>query len=240
MSGHSKWSKVKHQKAVTDVVKARDFTKASRAITVAVSEGGGISDPEKNFRLRLAVEKARSVNMPKENIQRAIDKALSGSGFAFEEVEYEGYAKGGVAIVVEATTDNRQRTSANVKHAFDHAGGSLAVPGAVNFMFERLGVIVVPRDGSHTLDQVLDIAITRGAQDVVERLDVFEIYTTVSQLRLIKEGIESAGFVVENTEIIMKPKVPVEVTDEVRQSAEQLVEQLEALDDVQKVFTSVD
>jgi len=240
MSGHSKWSKVKHQKAVTDVVKARDFTKASRAITVAVSEGGGIVDPEKNFRLRLAIEKARGVNMPKENIARAIDKALSGVGQAFEQVEYEGYALGGVALVVEATTDNRQRTSANVKHAFDHAGGSLAVPGAVNFMFVRLGVIVVERDDLHTYDQMLEVAIAAGANDVIERIDVFEIYGAVADLRHIKEGIEMAGFSVENIEIIMKPIVPVEVTAEVREKAEQLVEQLQALDDVQKVFTSVD
>ncbi len=240
MSGHSKWSKVKHQKAVTDVVKARDFTKASRAITVAVSEGGGIADPEKNFRLRLAIEKARSVNMPKENIARAIDKGVSGSGLSFEQVEYEGYAKGGVALVVEATTDNRQRTSANVKHAFDRAGGSLAVPGAVNFMFERLGVIVVAHDGSRTFDQVLDAAITSGAQDVVERSDAFEIYTTVSELRRTKEAIGLAGFAIENTEIIMKAKAPVIVSDEIRMMTDELVAQLEALDDVQKVFTSVD
>jgi YebC/PmpR family DNA-binding regulatory protein len=240
MSGHSKWSKVKHQKAVTDVVKAREFTKASRAITVSVSEGGGIGDPEKNFRLRLAVEKARSVNMPKENIQRAIDKALSGSGIAFEQVEYEGYGPGGVAIVVEAATDNRQRTSSNVKHTFDHAGGSLAVPGAVNFMFARLGVIVVERDQVHTFDELLEVAIANGAQDVIEQSDVFEVYTTVVQLRQIKEGIEQAGYTVENTEIIMKPTVSVDVTDDVRVTTEQLVEALEALDDVQKVFTSID
>lgn len=240
MSGHSKWSKVKHQKAVTDVVKARDFTKASRAITVAVSEGGGIADPDKNFRLRLAIEKARSVNMPKENIQRAIDKALTGSGFALEEVEYEGYAKGGVALVVEATTDNRQRTSANVKHTFDRAGGTLAVPGAVNYMFERLGVIVVSRDETHSYDQLLDVAIAIGAQDSIERSDVFEVYSSIVALRSVKEGIEQAGYVVENTEIIMKPKVHVQVDDEVRAMVNQLVEQLEALDDVQKVFTSVD
>ena len=240
MSGHSKWSKVKHQKAVTDVVKAREFTKASRAITVAVHEGAGIADPEQNFRLRLAVEKARSVNMPKENIERAIDKALSGSGQPFEQVTYEGYGAGGVAYVVEAATDNRQRTSANIKHTFDHAGGSLAVPGAVNFMFVRRGVVIVEKNSNRTYDELLEAAIIAGAQDVVDRVDVYEVFSDVPSLRQVKESLQSAQWLVQNAEIIMTPTVSVEVSEDVRQKAEELVEQLEALDDVQKVFTSVD
>ncbi len=240
MSGHSKWSKVKHQKAVTDVVKARDFTKASRAITVAVHEGGGIVDPDQNFRLRLAVEKARSVNMPKENIERAIDKALSGNGQPFEQVTYEGYGAGGVAFVVEAATDNRQRTSANVKHTFDHAGGSLAVPGAVNFMFTRRGVVVVEKNSQGSFDQMLEAAIAAGASDVVDRSDLYEVYTEVQLLKQVKDSLHATGWIIQNTEIIMSPTVAVEVAGEIREKAQELVEQLEALDDVQKVFTSVD
>lgn len=137
MSGHSKWSKVKHQKATTDVVKAVAFTKASRGIMMAVREGGGITDPEKNFRLRLAIEKARAVNMPKENIARAMEKAAGGAAGDIEPITYEGYGPGGVALLVEAATDNRNRTVSVIKHMFERHGGTLGGPGSVSFLFTR-------------------------------------------------------------------------------------------------------
>lgn len=137
MSGHSKWSKVKHQKETTDAVKSQAFTRASRSLTIAVKEGGGVTDPDKNFRLRLAIDQARSVNMPKETIERAIARGLGGGGESVESVIYEGYGPGGVGYLVYAITDNHQRTGAMLKHTFEHSGGSLAAPHAVEYLFER-------------------------------------------------------------------------------------------------------
>lgn len=137
MSGHSKWSKVKHQKETTDAVKSQAFTRTSRALTVAVKEGGGVSDPNKNFRLRLAIDQARAVNMPKETIERAIERGVGGGSDPVESVTYEGYGPGGVAYLVYATTDNHQRTAALLKHTFEHEGGSLSAPHAVEYLFEK-------------------------------------------------------------------------------------------------------
>lgn len=239
MSGHSKWSKVKHQKATTDAVKSTAFTKASRAITVAVHEGGGIADPEKNFRLRLAIEKAREVNMPRDTIERAIAKAVSSGTNAMEQVMYEGYGPGGVAMLVEAATDNRQRTSANIKHQFDRAGGSLASPGAVSYLFVRSGVLVIEKNGK-TLDAMLDAALRAGADDVIERTDMFEIYTKAGDVVHVRDQVAQAGWIVDNWEIIMKPVqafVPDEAT---RQKNAELIETLESDDDVQKVFSNLE
>lgn len=237
MSGHSKWSKVKHQKATNDVVKAAAFTKASRAITIAVREGGGVTDPDHNFHLRLAIEKAREVNMPKENIERAIDKGAGAGGGTFEQIAYEGYGPSGIAMYIEAATDNRQRTASLVKQLLDHAGGSLAGPGAVSYLFERVGVMTVPRQ-SASLDQIFSLALESGARDVVEMDDVFEVYTTPSDLLRVKKGIEGS-VPAENAMIVMKPKVSVAPSPEVAGKVQDLVEALLALDDVQSVFTNV-
>ncbi len=175
MSGHSKWSKVKHQKATTDVVKGAAFTKAAAAIIVAVREGGGITDPDKNFRLRLAVEKAHDVNMPKENIERAIERGAGSEGRTIESINYEAYGPGGVAIIIDAATDNRQRTVAEIKNTLDRHGGVLAAPGAVDFLFRRLGVIIIPKTPALGFDAILEKAINAGADDVVAQNDLFEI-----------------------------------------------------------------
>ncbi len=239
MSGHSKWSKVKHQKATTDAVKGREFTKASRAITVAVREGGGVTDPDHNFRLRLAVEKARMVNMPKENIQRAIEKGSSTGGEQFEQIMYEGYGPGGVALCIESTTDNRQRTVAEVKNLLDRAGGTLAGPGAVAYLFDRCGILVVPKD-SRSFDALLEEALTAGATDVIEKDDVFEVYAGVAHISRAKEYLSQKGIPVEYTAIIMKPKTEIQVEATLASKVLQLVESLESLDDVQTVFTNAD
>ncbi len=236
MSGHSKWSKVKHQKATTDVAKAIAFTKASRGITVAVREGGGISDPDKNFHLRLAIEKARFVNMPKENIERAIEKGRGASGETYEQITYEGYGPGGVAVFIEAATDNRQRTASFVKQALDRAGGALGGPGAVSYLFDRVGVMTVPRVGV-SADRVFSVALDAGAQDVLEADDVFEIYTAPEDLLRVKKGIEGE-LACENAMIVMKPKVMATVNGDTEVKVNNLVEALEALDDVQMVFTN--
>lgn len=231
MSGHSKWSKVKHQKATTDVVKSAAFTKATHAIAIAVREGGGVTDPNSNFHLRLAVEKARAVNMPKENIERAIAKA-SGEGVgAIEQVMYEGYGPGGVAMMIEATTDNRQRTVSQIKNVLERAGGTLASPGAVSFQFQKRGVLTVPKSGL-TLDTLIAAAVDAGADDVVERTDLFEVYTAPNQLFHVKKSLEEKRTAIDNAVLIMHPMTTVEA------SVDALVSELESLDDVQNVYTN--
>lgn len=239
MSGHSKWSKVKHQKATTDAVKSSAFTKASRAITVAVHEGGGIGDPEKNFRLRLAIEKAHDVNMPKENIQRAIDKATASDAASFEQIVYEGYGPGGVAILVEAATDNHQRTSANIKHVFDHAGGSIASPGAVSYLFKRCGILVVEKNDL-TYDTLFADALEANADDVVEKEDMYEVYTPATTVTQVKDALTAKGCIVDNWEVIMVPLAMVRPPDEIRAKNDTLISLLEELDDVQHVFSAME
>lgn len=239
MSGHSKWSKVKHQKASTDAVKSQAFTKASRAITVAVREGGGITDSDKNFHLRLAIEKAKEVNMPKDTIERAIERGAAAGGASFEQILYEGYGPGGSAILVSAATDNRQRTAANIKHLFDRAGGTLTAPGAVSFQFKQSGVLIIPKL-EHTFDQVLEAAVSAGADDVIERTDVYEVYASRGNLMAVKERLTGAAFPVENTELIMRPNNVIVPPDDVREKVGGLVDALEALDDVQQVFTNIE
>lgn len=238
MSGHSKWSKVKHQKATTDVVKSFAFTKASRAITVAVKEGGGITDPNSNFHLRLAVERAHEVNMPKENIERAIARGAGEGAAAIEQILYEGYGPGGVAILMEAATDNRKRSVSQVKNVLERGGGTLASPGAVSFQFVRRGVLTVPKQGI-TLDALLSAAIDAGAQDVVETADLYEVYTQDATLPAVKQALEAARIPIENTTRIMCPITPMEGDTALRAKTDELVGALEALDDVQAVFTNL-
>ncbi|MEK7073723.1 MAG: YebC/PmpR family DNA-binding transcriptional regulator [Patescibacteria group bacterium] len=238
MSGHSKWSKVKHQKATTDAVKSRAFTWASRALSVSVREGGGMTDPDKNFHLRLAIEQARAVNMPKDTIERAIERASGAGATSYENLLYEGYGPGGVAYLVEAATDNHQRTASEVKHEFEHVGGSLATPGAVSYQFRHSGVVVVSKAGQ-TFDTMFEVALEAGADDVIERDDVFEIYTRGSVLPQVKHYLETSGQTVEHAGFIMKTGNPVEPSDDVRQKNEHLVEALESLEDVQNVYTTM-
>jgi YebC/PmpR family DNA-binding regulatory protein len=238
MSGHSKWSKVKHQKATTDVVRGREFTKASRAITIAVREGGGVADPNHNFRLRLAIEKAREVNMPKENIERAIQKGKGTSGVQIEQIMYEGYAPGGVALCIDTATDNRQRTVAEVKNIVERAGGSLGGPGAVAYLFDRCGILIVAKDVG-SADTIFAVAVEAGAQDVQERDDVYEVYASVQKLAEVKEGVEKKGIAVQATLLVMRPKMSIQVDEGINQKIQALVAQLEDHDDVQAVFTNV-
>lgn len=180
MSGHSKWSKVKHQKATTDVVKSAAFTKASHAITMAVKEGGGITDPSLNFHLRLAIEKAHAVNMPKENIERAIATAVRTDASSIEQVVYEGYGPYGIAVYISAATDNRQRTVSQIKNIIEHAGGTLVSPGALSYLFEKQETGIVPRQGmgmAATDEQKRSIDAFCAQLESLE--DVQAIYTNV-------------------------------------------------------------
>lgn len=238
MSGHSKWSKVKHQKATTDVLKAARFTQASRAITVAVKEGGGLTNPDDNFHLRLAIEKARAVNMPKENIERLIAKAKGEGGNAITTVTYEGYAPYGVAVYIEGVTDNIKRTVGFVKQILEHAGGGLASPGAVSYLFERKGVITVPV-ASTTFDTLFELGVELAALDVVEMADVYEVYTKPNDVMRIKTAIEEKGIVTETAQLMMHPTTTVELTPDKRAIVVDILERLEALDDVQEVFANL-
>lgn len=238
MSGHSKWSKVKHQKASTDAVKSQAFTKTSRAITIAVTQGGGIGDPEKNYHLRLALEKAREVNMPKDTIERAIERGTKGGSNGIESILYEGYGPGGVALVVEAATDNRARTVSEIKHVLERLGGTLAGRDAVNFLFTQVGEIKVPT-GAVTLERMMEIAIDAGADDVAESGDFLVLYTKTTMLSHVKEKIEKAGIPIVDSGFVFKPLAPVAPDPRIAQRIQELTHELESLDDVQKVFTNV-
>ncbi len=233
MSGHSKWSTIKRQKGANDAKRGAVFTKMGREISIAARLGGG--DPEANYRLRLAVEKARSVNMPADNIKRAIEKATgAGSGDAYEEIVYEGYGPGGVAVLVEAATDNRNRTAADVRAIFTKAGGSLAGAGSVAWQFEPLGVISVPREGADP-DEIALVAIDAGATDVDTEADPLEISTTPGDLEAVRRAMEAAGIKVESAELTMQPKSSVTIDgNDVRKNL-RMIETLEDHDDVQRV-----
>src|SRR5688572_22325393 len=238
MSGHSKWSTIKRQKGANDAKRGALFTKVAREISVAARQGGG--DPDANYRLRLAIEKARSVNMPADNIKRTIEKA-SGGGDAeqFEEIVYEGYGPGGVAVLVEAATDNRNRTAAEVRSIFAKTGGQLAGSGAVAWQFEVRGVITVVRDGVDA-DEVALAAIDAGAADVDSETDPIEIYTEPAELFNVRKAIEDAGIAVDDAESAMIAKQTVSLEADQVRKALRLVELLEDLDDVQRVTTNVD
>jgi YebC/PmpR family DNA-binding regulatory protein len=238
MSGHSKWSTIKRQKGVNDSKRSAMFTKVAREVAVAARTGGG--DPDANYRLRLAVEKARSINMPADNIKRAIEKATGGGDAEqYEEIVYEGYGPGGVAILVEAATDNRNRTAAEVRSIFAKAGGQLAGSGAVAWQFEPRGLVTVPRDGSDA-DDVALAAIDAGAVDVDVEADPIEIYTEPGDLEQVRLALESAGVNVEAAETAMLAKQTVSLDADHVRKALRLVELLEDLDDVQRVTANVD
>ena len=234
MSGHSKWSTIKRQKGVTDAKRSAVFTKVAREISVAARQGGG--DPDANYRLRLAIEKARSVNMPADNIKRTIDKATGGGDAEqYEEIVYEGYGPGGVAVLVEAQTDNRNRTAAEVRSIFTKSGGQLAGSGAVAWQFEPRGLISVASNGVD-VDEVALAAIDAGAEDVdTDDDEMVEIYTSPGDLEAVRKALERAGVAVESAEATMIPKQHVDLDSSKARQALRLVELLEDLDDVQRV-----
>ena len=239
MSGHSKWSTIKRAKGITDAKRSAVFTKVAREISVAARQGGG--DPDANYRLRLAIEKARSVNMPADNIKRTIDKATGGAeGETYEEIVYEGYGPGGVAILVEAATDNRNRTAGEIRSIFTKAGGSLAASGAVAWQFEPRGLITIPADG-HDPDEVALTAIDAGAEDVdTSGEETVEVYTTPAGLQQVRQALDAAGLPVESAESAMIAKNTVEVDQQRARQNLRLVEMLEDLDDVQRVTANFD
>ncbi len=238
MSGHSKWSSIKHKKAATDAKRGKLFTKLARAITIAARDGGG--DPAGNPSLQLAIDKARAASMPKDNIQRAVDRG-TGEGTdaaAIESVLYEGYGPGGAAILVEALTDNRNRTSAEVRHAFDRSGGSLGEPNSVAWMFEKRGVIVL--DPERYGEDDLIAAIDAGAEDVVAEDDDLRVLTAPTDMTTVREALEADGVEIESADITMEPKTTVEVTESDAKSLLRLMETLDDHDDVDAVHANFD
>src|SRR5205807_9628120 len=209
MSGHSKWASIKHKKAVVDARRGQHFTKLARAITVAAREGGG--DPEGNPSLALAIQKARDASMPKDNIERAIAKG-TGAGVDADQIEtvlYEGYGPGGVALLIEALTDNRNRTGADVRHLLSKHGGNLGEPGSVSYLFDKRGGIVV--DASRYDEDHLIPAIDAGAEDIGLDEDVFEIITEPADLAAVREALRSTGVEIESADVTQRPKVRVPV-----------------------------
>jgi YebC/PmpR family DNA-binding regulatory protein len=240
MSGHSKWSSIKHKKGAADKKRGVLFSKLSRAIIVAAREGG--PDPAANLALQNAVEKAKSYSMPKDNIERAIAR---GSGAdadanAYETVIYEGYGAGGVAILVEALTDNRNRTASDVRAAFGKHDGNLGATGAVAWQFERRGVVLVNADGVDE-DELMLAAAEGGADDVELDGSSYQITTAVENLAAVREAVEAAGFTVESAELTMIPKTTIEIDDEnTAKKILRLIDTLEDSDDVQDVYANFD
>ena len=238
MSGHSKWAGIKHKKAIVDAKRGQAFTRASREITIAAKEGGG--NQEGNFRLRLAMQKAREINMPTDKIQNAIKRGTGElAGERLEEVRYEGYGPAGVAVMVDALTDNRNRTSASIRHRLSKLGGNLAERNAVGWMFERKGVIVA-NAGKNDPEEVGLAAIEAGADDVQVDGKSIEITAPPNAFEKVKSAVESLGVNVENAEITMQPKQTVPVDESKAAAVLRLLEALEEEDDVQQVYANFD
>jgi YebC/PmpR family DNA-binding regulatory protein len=238
VSGHSKWAGIKHKKAVVDARRGQTFTRASREVTIAAKEGGG--DPEHNFRLRLAVQKAREVNMPADRIQSAIDRGTGAAkGEALEELRYEGYGPAGVAILVDAVTDNRNRTAPAIRHVFSKNGGNLGEANSVSWMFERKGVITVRVD-KRDPEEIGLAAIEAGADDVQVESDSVEITTEPASFEAVRKALEGSGVPIENAELTMQPKQTVAVGEDKAAAVLRLLEALEEDDDVQQVYANFD
>ncbi len=234
MAGHSKWANIKHRKEAQDNKKGKIFTKIARELTVAAKIGGG--DPASNSRLRLALDKARAANMPKDNVERAIKKGTGeGNDQVFEDITYEGYAPGGVGILVKTLTDNRNRTIMEVRTVITKRGGSMAEAGSVAWQFENKGIIEVPVTACSE-DDIMNHALEAGAEDVVIDGDIYSIITEPSEFENVKKHLEDNNIQIDFAELSMKPKTTIDVEGEAAKKLIALVEALEDLDDVQEVY----
>jgi len=240
MSGHSKWSSIKHKKGAADAKRGQLFTKLTRALIVAAKDGG--PDPAANLALQNAIEKARAASMPKDNIERAIARG-AGTGAdaaAYEHISYEGYGPGGVAVYVDVLTDNRNRTAGEVRHVFARHDGNLAESGAVSWLFERKGVVLVDRDTTDE-DELTLAAADAGAEDVAEEGSSYEVTCAPEDLHAVRESLDSAGITVTDAEVTMLPKTTVSIEDEaVARKVLKLIDGLEENDDVQDVYANFD
>ena len=237
MAGHSQFKNIMHKKGKQDAIRSKLFSKLAREITVAAKLG--LPDPAMNARLRAAVIAARAENMPKDNIERAIKKAAGADGENYDEVRYEGYAPGGVAVIVEALTDNRNRTAGEVRSSFAKAGGALAETGAVSFMFDRVGLIVFDRKAADD-EAMLEAAIEAGADDVVSGAEEHEVITSIEALREAQKALEARFGEPEKATIVWRPQTTVAVDDEAGEKILRLIDALEDNDDVQNVTANVE
>lgn len=238
MAGHSKWSTIKRAKGAADAKRANLFTKLAREITV--SARAGIPDSEANPRLRIAIQKARSENMPKDNIQRAVDRAAGGAdGANYDEVTYEGYGPGGIALIIDTMTDNRNRTVGEIRAAMTRSGGNLGESGSVAWMFDLVGLIVLPLDG-HDEDELQMAAIESGAVDVALEGDVLEVYTESTDLHTVAGALTESGIESTTVELIKRPQTPMQPDTDTALKVIRLIEKLEDLDDVQTVYSNLD
>ena len=240
MAGHSKWANIKHRKGKADAQRGKIFTKIGREIAIAVKEGG--ADPATNGKLRDVIAKAKASNMPNDNINRSIKKASGESeSVVYEEITYEGYAPGGVAIIAEVVTDNRNRTASDVRHIFDKNGGSLGTTGSVGYMFDHKGLILIEQDPKLVEDEVLMNALEAGAEDVEVTEEVFEVYTAPGDFSAVREGLEQAGYNFLSAERTKIPQNTVAVSDEeTLQKVRKLLEMLDDNDDVMEVYHNAD
>ncbi|MCI7454677.1 MAG: YebC/PmpR family DNA-binding transcriptional regulator [Spirochaetales bacterium] len=238
MSGHSKWATIKHKKGIADAKRGQAFTKLIKEITVCAKMGG--PDPESNARLRTAILKARAENMPKDNIERAIKKGSGELGAStFYELTYEGYAPGGVAIIIDTLTDNKNRTASDVRSTLTKLGGSLGATGCVSYMFQTKGIITYSTE-KYTEDQIFEVALENGAEDVSTTDDVIEVTTTPADFATVLEAMQAAGFEQESADVQKIADQTVSLDKEKASKVMKIVERLEELDDVQQVSTNLD
>lgn len=237
MSGHSKWANIQNKKNKTDAARGKLFTKIGREIAIAVKEGGG--DPANNAKLRDVIAKAKANNMPNDNINRSIKKAMGeGSGANYEEITYEGYGPGGTAVIVEVVTDNRNRTAAEIRHIFDKSGGSMGASGCVAWMFDKKGVLVVERSATIDEDELMMAALDAGAEDFVPMDDAFEIYTGPAEFSAVREALEGAGYSFLSAEVSMIPQNTVDAASDpdLVEKIERMLDRFDDNDDVQEVY----
>ena len=235
MSGHSKWANIKHKKEKTDAARGKIFTKIGKEITVAVKAGGG--DPASNSKLRDVIAKAKANNIPNDNITRIIKKSSDSDSAAYEEVIYEGYAPGGVAVIVECTTDNRNRTAADMRHYFDKNGGSLGASGCVGWMFDRKGVIDIEKTDDM---EVMMMALDAGADDFSDEGDYFEVLTDPNALNEVSDALQQAGYTLASSEVERLPQNTVSITAEDAAKLNKMLDMMDENDDVQYVFHNAD
>jgi YebC/PmpR family DNA-binding regulatory protein len=238
MSGHSKWKTIQHKKAATDARRGKMFTRLAREIVIAAREGGG--DPEVNFGLRLAMDKAKAANMPKDNIERAVKRGTGElKGDELFEVMYEGYAPNGVALLVKVLTDNKNRTVSEVRRVFTRLGGSMADAGAVAWQFERKGYVAIAPDGIDQ-DTIFEVAVEAGADDVLFSDDMIEVLAQVENFQSVRQALQDAGINVETAELSMLPKQTMQLDEKETLQVMNVIDALEELDDVQQVFSNLE
>ena len=236
MAGHSKWSNIKHRKEKTDAKRGKIFTKLGREIAIAVKSGG--ADPELNSKLKDVIAKAKSENMPNDNIMRSIKRASGDADSEnYEEIVYEGYGPGGVAVIVETATDNRNRTAADVRHYFDKYGGNLGTTGCVSFMFDKKGLIIIDKSVDKTEDELMMLALEAGAEDFSSEEEYYEIITEPSDFSNVREALEKSQLEFLSADLEMIPQNTTKLSDENQiEQMEKLIDMIEDLDDVQKVY----